>query len=147
MTEIQKRIRAFNTLVAEKKGLTPPPDQPIVPDAAARRLRVSLIADELVEFCEALSVNLLIADGKVFVTGGEGPYNEVEAYDAALDLDYVVTGSADSFGQDMEPGQAECHRSNMSKFEDGSVGPHGRWNKGPKYSPVDLQPILDAMRK
>lgn len=143
MTQHQKNIFAFNAKIAEQKGETNPV-HPITPDSKTRQLWVKLIAEELIEFCVALDVDLQIGAGEVTVLGGRGPYNQVEAYDGLLDMDYLVTGAAVALGQDMELGQAEVHRSNMSKFIDGHLRADGKWVKGPSYSPAVLAPILEA---
>jgi len=68
----------------------------------------------------------------------------VAAYDAVLDLEVVTTGTAVAMGVDTEPGWQEVHRSNMSKFIDGTKRADGKWVKGPSYSPANLKPIVDA---
>lgn len=71
----------------------------------------------------------------------------VAAYDATIDLKVTVEGTGVSMGTDLEPGWAEVHRSNESKF----IGIHEcspkKWPKGPHYSPPDLSPILAAQSK
>ena len=52
-----------------------------------------------------------------------------------MDIDYVNTGAAVTFGLDLEAGFNEVHASNMSKFVDGKAlkDDLGKVIKGPNY--------------
>lgn len=100
---------------------------PSIPSVEVTDLRVKLIHEETEELRAAFD------DGSIR-----------DAADAIGDLLYVVLGTAVSCGIDIEPIFNEIHRSNMTKFIDGALRPDGKWMKGPSYSPVRLQPILDA---
>lgn len=146
------------------------PDKPKIPDAKTRRLRVSLIIEEALELAFATGVAVAIPrewepgvqqhasiadrndvkipeEGSLVVTG-EPDYRRdclQGAADAYADLLYVVYGAAIAYGLDMEPIFAEVQRSNMTKLFDGYKHPEtGKWIKGPKYSPANLKPIVDA---
>lgn len=106
------------------------PGKPTVPPVETMALRIRLIAEEFGELTEAM-----------------GDKSLVKVYDALLDLQVVVIGTAVAFGLDLDPGWAEVHRSNMSKFIDGHRRPDGKWMKGPSYSPADLWPIIQAQLK
>lgn len=105
------------------------PEHPRMLDHTTQALRFHLINEELQEYRDA------VATGDM-----------VEAFDALLDLIYVVQGAGLAHGFPMDLGMAEVQRSNMSKLgEDGKplYGEYGRVEKGPTYSPPDLQPILE----
>jgi predicted HAD superfamily Cof-like phosphohydrolase len=73
---------------------------------------------------------------------------DVVAYaDAVADLLYVVYGTADEAGIDVDAVFAEVHRSNMSKVgADGKVlrREDGKILKPDTYSPPDVESVLDA---
>ena len=120
MTDEQSKIRNF-MLQAEQDC----PLQPTWPETDyLKDFRRSLIQEELNEL--------------------EDSRNLVELADAIGDLMYVVIGTAIAYGIDMEPIFNEIHRSNMTKFIDGHKNHHGKWIKGPSYSPANLKPIIDA---
>ena len=75
-------------------------DTPKIPSEDRATLRVSLLQEEINELKEAIANNDL-----------------VEAFDAFLDIQYVLSGAILEFGmQDVfNDGFAEVHRSNMSK--------------------------------
>lgn len=60
------------------------------------------------------------------------------------DLLYVVYGTADAFGIDIDRVFAEVHRSNMSKLVDGKPlkREDGKVLKGPNYTPPDLSFVV-----
>lgn len=123
MTRNQEQVKEF-MLKAKQEC----PKYPRMPDKNVSELRIRLIDEELKELVLAIKNNNL--------TG---------VYDAILDLNYVVTGTACAFGLDMSPGQEEVHRSNMSKFIDGYMRDDGKWIKGPSYAPANLAPIITAL--
>jgi predicted HAD superfamily Cof-like phosphohydrolase len=125
MTKHQKNIREFTRLAGQDV-----PDKPMMQNVAVNQLRIRLISEEFEELIQTINAGDLVG-----------------IYDAILDLDYVVTGAACAFGMDMEPGQAEVHRSNMSKFKDGYQREDGKWIKGPSYSPAKLKEILEDQSK
>lgn len=129
------------------------PDRPTMPSPEVRKLRVSLIAEELAELCQATGVELVL-----FFTPKRGlvsfsvdccvsaPTDIVEAYDALLDIEVVTTGSAVAMGLETEPGWQEVHRSNMSKFIDGHRREDGKWMKGPSSFLPNLKPIIEQLQ-
>lgn len=128
------------------------PDMPSIPNQDVRELRLKLIAEELQELANAFGCRLYLEDDsngmgdpRVTFTPTGQPCNLRDAYDAILDLMVVVIGSGVAIGTELEPGWQEVHRSNMSKFIDGSKRPDGKWMKGPSYSPARLQPIIDNL--
>lgn len=126
------------------------PDEPGIPELDVRKLRVKLIAEELRELCQAYGLHLAmdtrasedhiqIDEATILATP-----SLVLAYDATLDLKYVVEGNGVAMGLDLEPGWDEVHSSNMTKFIDGHRAPNGKWIKGPSYRPANLNPIVEA---
>jgi predicted HAD superfamily Cof-like phosphohydrolase len=106
------------------------PGYPQLPTYERQMLREKLIEEEFWELKEAFS---------------EG---DVVAYaDAVADLLYVVYGTADEAGIDVDAVFAEVHRSNMSKVgADGKVlkRADGKILKPDTYSPPDVESVLDA---
>jgi predicted HAD superfamily Cof-like phosphohydrolase len=94
-------------------------------------LRLHLITEELSELVAALS---------------EG--NEVDAFDALIDLLYVVLGSGVSMNFPLDEGFLEVHRSNMTKKRK-ATDPDGVRvrDKGEAYDPPKLKELLDEYRK
>jgi len=105
-------------------------DEPYVEDWPLSKLRLELIAEELIELTEALDER-----------------DPVETLDALCDLQYVLDGAflALGFGKYKEAAMNEVHRSNMSKLDvDGSVirREDGKILKGPNFSEPNLARIL-----
>ncbi len=125
------------------------PERPGIPSDEIRKLRWKLIAEEADE--------LLVAR------------DATEAFDAILDLLYVVLGAGIAYGiseEQIAKGLAEVHRSNLSKFWTNEEAAHvqsailargvysdrpyivrnmdGKIIKSPSYSPANLGPILEG---
>lgn len=122
LTQMQQQVREFMKAVGQEC-----PDRPILPKFKVAYLRKDLHREEQAELESAQ------LDGDI-----------VEIYDALIDLLYVVVGTANAYGLDLEPGWQEVHRSNMSKIHDGHRREDGKWVKGPNYSPANLAPIVQA---
>jgi predicted HAD superfamily Cof-like phosphohydrolase len=83
------------------------------------------------------------------LAAGLADQDEVQVFDALLDIDYVTNGTflIYGMGEIKALGAREVHRSNMSKLGNGGkplVAPSGRVLKGPNYSPPELAPIIMA---
>jgi len=124
MNQVQKNVLEFHRAFGLGESQVP-----VIPPKDVCELRIKLIQEELNELKLALEAGDII-----------------ETADALGDLDYVVKGTAIVCGLDMDPIDAEVHRSNMTKVG-GYKREDGKWIKPPTYSPPDLGPILDAMRK
>lgn len=120
-------VREF-MVKAEQGG----PNKPTVPTLEVAKLRHALIREELHEYW--LVVDSLFAMKSVDLLH--------EAADAMGDLLYVVLGAAVAWGIDIEPVFLEIHRSNMTKFIDGTRREDGKWVKGPSYERADVAAIL-----
>lgn len=130
---------------------------PGVPDFERRKLRVSLLLEEIFEFMGASGLAIEI-DGKRWKDIGLDHYqlverpaglNLVEAADALADIRYVTDGAALEWGIPLEKCLREVHRSNMSKLgEDGRplLRADGKILKGPSYTAPQLEEILELYK-
>jgi hypothetical protein len=109
--ELDSQLRAFHKITRE--GTVRSDRNPAI-------ARLSLIAGELQELVDA------------FMKG-----DEVEAYDAVVDLLYVVVGTAVCYGWPVDAGFREVHHSNMTKETTGRHHP-----KGPDYRAPRLAQLL-----
>lgn len=123
MNDMQIKVREF--MVRAEQAT---PDEPTIPTMDAAILRYNLIREELHEYW--VVVDALYAFRK--------PDLLEQAADAIGDMLYVVLGAAVAWGLDIEPIFNEIHRSNMSKFIDGTRRDDGKYVKGPSYQPADL---------
>ena len=120
----QAQVREFHEafdLVIRDRPTTGIPDH-------ERELRRELHREELKELHEAMELEDI-----------------VEIADALADLIYVLHGTALHYGIDLEPIQAEVHRSNMSKLlPDGSVlrRDDGKVLKGPDFTAPAIARLL-----
>jgi len=129
---------------------------------ALRKLRVQLIAEELVEYAAALGVRLDVHyDPTVHGTSDDASVvvqpvvdddrvDLVEAADALGDLDYVVQGANLIHGFPAEKVINEIQRANMSKLgADGKpiYREDGKVMKGPNYTPPDIATVLKYDRE
>lgn len=147
MNKIQKGVREFH----EKAGQLIN-SQPTEVDAQTAVLRVRLLLEEVLEFAEASGVEILTLNGdnldsesikqNEITFSHTGKANLEEIADALGDINYVSYGAAICYGIDMEPIEKNIQSSNLSKFIDGYRDEHGKWIKGPSYTPVNLKPIL-----
>ena len=104
-------------------------ESPRQPGKETVHLRIALVEEELRELRTALESGDL-----------------VKVADALADINYVVYGTAISYGIDLEPVFAEVHRSNMSKGDPEVVrAANGKILKGKNWKPPQLKPILDSM--
>ena len=101
MNAMQAKVKEFHA-----KFMGTDPDQPTIPDEDVQKLRLRLIDEEIREFAEASASGDLPA-----------------AIKELCDLLYVVLGTANAYGIDIEPFFDEVHRSNMSKL----------WNDGASH--------------
>jgi predicted HAD superfamily Cof-like phosphohydrolase len=115
MTEEQRLVRMFH-----ERYLRDNRDVPTLLDDATHQLRCRLLNEEAREFEEAAENRDL-----------------VEMADALADMVYVILGTANVLGIDLEPILREVHRSNMTKLP--PSGGVRKPMKGPDYSPPDVR--------
>lgn len=103
---------------------------PVLPDKKTLILRLSLILEELKELAEAFGSEVYTEFGQMLFKASDEVRKEVEnqrehltpsvlkALDAALDLQYVLSGTivACGFAKNFEEAFDEVHNSNMSKL-------------------------------
>ncbi len=123
MNRMQAQVKEFHD-----RFMGDDPDSPTIPGKAVQHLRLRLIEEEMREFADASAAGDLPA-----------------AIKEMCDLLYVVLGTANAYGIDIEPFFAEVHRSNMSKlWDDGIIhkDAFGKVLKPPTYSPANIEGIL-----
>ena len=126
MNSMQDKVKQFH----DTYGLNDP-SEPSIPPAEIHDLRLRLILEEANELKEA---------------GESG--NLPHAIKELCDLLYVVLGTANAYGIDIEPFFAEVHRSNMTKvWPDGTIRKNqfGKVLKPPTYIPANMAGVLAAM--
>ncbi len=115
MTPEQQMTRDFHTrFLADNRTIPRLPKDDLV------RTRCRLLTEETGEFVDAAAERDIVG-----------------MTDALADILYVVLGTANVMGIDLEPVFAEVHRSNMSKD---TPGPGcGKPSKGVGFSPPDIR--------
>ena len=116
---VQEFHQRFGVFIRSSPGLV---------DERTRGIRIRLIREELGEFEKSAN---------------EG--NLVKIADALADLLYVVYGTGNSYGIDLEPIFDEVHASNMTKGDPDVRVLNGKIQKAKNFRPPDLQPILERM--
>jgi len=139
MNKEQKDVAEFHR--AMDQAIEP---RPTVPDEKIVRLRGRLVAEEFVEFLEALLDPEEFGDLKaikalVMTMVGQGKLrvNVPELADAIGDLKYVLEGTNLAFGIDGEPIWNAIQAANMAKAG-GPVDEHGKRMKPPGWTPPDI---------
>lgn len=138
-------------------------NKPTVPSAVDALLRVQLTLEETIEMAEAVlnEESKSNREVKTLLNGLRRNLEKMKSlssalkdkdlkvdllgvYDAIVDIDYVNTGAAITFGLDLESGFNEVHASNMSKFVDGKAlkNENGKVIKGPNYWAPDLSKFM-----
>lgn len=147
--DAQRDVELFHLATGQAVG-----DRPAMPDEATRRLRASLIAEEVAETISALGF-----DCHIYVTdrGGDpnaddlwtndvvksGHEDLAEVADGIADSIYVELGTAASAGIDMEPVWEAVQRSNVAKVS-GPKRADGKQLKPEGWKPPDVEGILRA---
>ena len=121
---------------------------PKVLEEGRRRLRCSLLLEEVLEFIHASGFTIV---GQLGAHKFEATHESdmVEVADGLADIQYVTHGAALEWGIPLEKVFREVHRSNMSK-----VGPDGKAIfredgkilKGPNFAPPMIAEILELYK-
>ena len=121
-------MKAQQAMVAEFHiaARHPDPVRPAIPSLAIQALRLNLHEEEAVKELR-----------DAFRSG-----NIVEVADSIADALYVILGTACACGIDIEPIFNEVHRSNMTKFHDGSVREDGKQLKGASYERPNIAGLI-----
>nr|DAD57697.1 MAG TPA: hypothetical protein [Bacteriophage sp.] len=153
-----EKVKKFMTIAGQTVN-----EKPTIPSSVDALLRVQLTLEETIEMAEAIltkeaennnnakklleylnkdlnnlkNLSLELKDKSLDI-------DLLGVYDAIVDIDYVNTGAAVTFGLDLEAGFNEVHASNMSKFVDGKALKNdlGKVIKGPKYWAPDLAKFI-----
>lgn len=129
------------------------PSSPAMPDLESRKLRARLIAEEVAEtLSRGLGFDVLIGVGEHprdggekfidIVEGGSLVPDLVELADGVADATYVLLGTAEAAGIDMEPVFDLVHESNMLKAG-GPVRDDGKRLKPEGWAPPDIAGELE----
>lgn len=141
------RYEQTNVIEFMQKAGQEIPTAPAIPNDKVLKLRIALVAEELMELADSFGMPLEInPDGEVVIGDREKEADLVKAYDAILDLMVVVIGTGVSLGLDLEPGWSEVHLSNMAKFAEGGYRrADGKWMKPPGWQAPDLKAIIERL--
>jgi predicted HAD superfamily Cof-like phosphohydrolase len=117
----QEMVAEFHLAARQNDPLVP-----TIPSAAVQKLRLNLHTEEAVD-----ELRDAFASGDI-----------VKVADSIGDALYVVLGTAIACGINIEPIFDEIHRSNMTKFIDGTFREDGKYVKGPSYERANLAPLI-----
>lgn len=151
MTEFQSRVKSFMIKAGQEI-----PKEIGVPDISKRVLRSRLLLEEVLEYCEAAGVDLIIKDvyelstekltmdSVIFKDSNRVP-DLVEMLDGLSDINFVSAGGQIEIGADPEIFDTEVCDSNDSKFIDGYKDPEtGKWKKGKSFKEPRIKEILES---
>lgn len=150
MNRQQKLVRDFNRSIN-----TPRRESPGMPSVEVRILRARLILEEALETCCALGIRVKIKDNSIhtdltmdnFKFLPEFAADLNEAIDGLCDIKYVVDGTADALGVDLDLFFEEVHASNMRKL-DGPKDANGKQLKPEGWKPpriAEMLRLIDGM--
>jgi predicted HAD superfamily Cof-like phosphohydrolase len=126
MNEEQRSVRDWHTRFGVLVNV-----KPTIVSVDVSKLRHDLILEEFNEL-----VNAMIKEDLVAIA------------DALGDLEYVVYGTAVSYGIDLEEVFREIHRSNMSKGDPEVVrAPNGKILKSRNWTPPNLAPLIEKQKQ
>lgn len=152
MRKDQKQVVEFHKLFAGTSAGCPCPDKFTEMGSELLKLRARLILEEALEFAQACSFTVTVADDGetqhgVFLDETGDPPNYAEMIDALCDIKYVANGAACAMGVDLQPFEDEVHRSNMAKADGGiRVREDGKILKPDGWRPPDIAGILERIR-
>jgi predicted HAD superfamily Cof-like phosphohydrolase len=88
-----------------------------VPDTERLEFRIKFMLEELFEYCQAMGVKVKVSDHKVVLEKMEQPEGPdiAGAFDALIDLTYVVLGTAYMQNFPFNAGWDRVHAANMAK--------------------------------
>lgn len=118
-----QKVQEFHEAMGARRNVWPP-------DRTLAALREDLIYEEHAEFADEIAPAVY----------GTAPADKRKLAKELADILYVVYGTADAFGIDIDRVFEEVHRSNMSKLVDGKPlkREDGKVLKGPNYTPPNL---------
>lgn len=137
------QVREFHAAMGQPIGDTSAPEFQRV------RLRLELIAEELVELCLATGVPTIEVMADAMRKMGRRPVERpslVAAADALADLRYVTEGAAIEWGIPLDAVTDEVHASNMRKVG-APVRSDGKILKPTGWTPPDVAGVLARFRR
>ena len=123
-------------------------------------LRAKLLKEEFNEYCDAIEAfgkTMAFVSQKAKENPNAEQYDElkerldtalIEKLDALGDMIYIIIGTANLFGMDIDEAVHRIHLSNMSKLgEDGKpiYNSNGKVMKGPNYFKPKLDDLVDIL--
>ena len=136
MTNFEK-VKDFHRVF----GRTPDPVVPTIPNAASVEFRRDLITEEYKEVMDELGYSVYVSFYKI----SNYKIDVAKLGKELADLEYVVCGTAASFGIPHDEVFSAVHDSNMSKLDkDGKVirREDGKVLKSELYQPADIEKVL-----
>lgn len=137
MHKQQSDVREFHIGIGQEG-----PTKPTLRDDDIARLRFKLISEELSEFARAAGLRV---SEQYVISYNENDRDIVEIADAIADLLYVVYGTADMYGINIQPIWDEVQKSNMAKLEGGYRREDGKWMKPEGWQPPKLEPLIQEL--
>lgn len=125
------------------------PDKPFVPDTKTRKLRGTLMLEEVQEFISALGLTIVSKDGSEINLDecsleDNGNIDLVEIADGIGDIKVIANGTAVTCGIDMEDIDIAIFETNMAKCGPGSyVRSDGKFMKPPDWKAPDIKGIIN----
>ena len=122
---------------------------PTIPPADRRKLRCTLLLEEVIEFCNASGFDVEVSRDGVSLPPNGQPPNLVLAADGLGDCRVIIDGGNLEWGFPGEKILREIHRSNMSKLgEDGRpiLREDGKILKGPHFTLPQIDNILELYK-
>ena len=151
MNRQQKLVRDFNRAINTDRRETPG-----IPSAETRLLRARLILEEALEVCQALGVDVILSEDNIrdkcfSILNIQDVYLEshnntdmAEVIDGLCDIKYVVDGTADALGVDLDPFFEEVHHTNMQKLA-GPKDANGKQLKPEGWQPPRIADMLKSI--
>jgi len=141
VTKAQLQVQEFHREVVGS------PTSPATPQLRDSELRARLILEESFETVVALvgakkAISLIKHELDSLPRTSSKP-SLIETIDGLCDLWYVLLGTAETIGIDLEPFMDEVHRSNMLKKGAG-VDKYGKQLKPKGWKPPDIAGVLCA---
>jgi len=151
MNRQQKLVRDFNIAIITDRRETPG-----IPSAETRLLRARLILEETLEVVNALGFDMYCGPTRLSMPNVTiSPYHDLnptkpiepnltEVIDGLCDIKYVVDGTADALGVDLEPFFEEVHYTNMQKLN-GPKDANGKQLKPEGWQPPRIGDMLKSI--
>lgn len=119
------------------------PEEIVMLDEPARRLRAKLILEEAIETCNALGFQVYVIDEQRYLEPRPEWINLEEIVDGCVDVMVVTTGCLSAFGIDDLNHMNAVMDKNCEKFINGVIKDEdGKFLKPEGWTPPDHGPLL-----